>query len=268
MMGESSPMTPNKRILPYESSLEDRVTKRRRSLNTTDSPKLGITKSAKWRSDGNGRGPRQDSAVEGFGDESGDDVDQDDDTSSSGSDPDETSVERNSDEAQDSLGQPLKTSSDVEDDSSEEAEHIQTVPLAKKPPITAAGQSSDLRSKLSSFLPKLQKANADLLKSGEVMMKRLDEVEDDEEHYIEMNLGLGVLKEKKSDTRQTHGIKLSEDHRLSSDEDSDSGFMQRGAERNQVDPRMTPLRELMGGKQPSGKKPNIREIHSSSEAGL
>ena len=53
--------------------------------------------------------------------------------------------------------------------------------------------SSDLRSRLAAFLPRLKEANASLEQHGG--QEHIDRVSDDEEHYIEMDLGLGVLKE-------------------------------------------------------------------------
>jgi Domain of unknown function (DUF4598) len=53
---------------------------------------------------------------------------------------------------------------------------------------------SDLQSRIATFLPQLRKANEDLVNAEED--HRLDAVADDEDHYIEMDLGLGVLKEK------------------------------------------------------------------------
>ena len=60
----------------------------------------------------------------------------------------------------------------------------------------SAQPPADLKTRLAAFLPQLAKANATL--SGS---ERVDDAGDDEERYIEMNLGLGVLAEKQEDGR-------------------------------------------------------------------
>lgn len=50
----------------------------------------------------------------------------------------------------------------------------------------------DLRARLATFLPQISKANETLSDA-----QRIDDVGDDEQRYIEMNLGLGVLSERK-----------------------------------------------------------------------
>ncbi|TGZ84811.1 hypothetical protein EX30DRAFT_360799 [Ascodesmis nigricans] len=70
--------------------------------------------------------------------------------------------------------------------------------LAKKPKITSSpptftappGERSDLLSRLNEFLPELQAANATLDPS-----RNMEELDSEDEQYIEMNLGLGVLKQ-------------------------------------------------------------------------
>ncbi|KAJ9604320.1 hypothetical protein H2200_011154 [Cladophialophora chaetospira] len=62
---------------------------------------------------------------------------------------------------------------------------------------TVPPQGTDLQSRLQEFLPRLQQANAAL--DGMEDDKRLDEVSDDDEHYIEMDLGLGVLTEQEKE---------------------------------------------------------------------
>jgi len=83
-------------------------------------------------------------------------------------------------------------------------------------PVMAMLPTSDISSRLSTFLPQLKEANAALSPN---QISKLDEVSDDEEHYIEMNLGLGVLKEVKG---QSEGIKTMTDDSSSSDESSES----------------------------------------------
>ncbi|EED14863.1 conserved hypothetical protein [Talaromyces stipitatus ATCC 10500] len=113
------------------------------------------------------------------------------------------------------------SSSSEEDESEDEEEknhndtnkeNISYIPGRPKPQIMRPPsllQNSDLLSRISSFLPQLQAANADIeqrLASGETLDDMiLDNVKDDEDgggrEYIEMNLGLGVLKEKRKKRR-------------------------------------------------------------------
>ena len=57
-----------------------------------------------------------------------------------------------------------------------------------------ADPQPDLRTRLAAFLPKISEANEMLSESA-----RIDEVGDQEERYIEMNLGLGVLEKQDPD---------------------------------------------------------------------
>ena len=82
-----------------------------------------------------------------------------------------------------------------EDDSKDGA--LPSILPAGLPTRLAAAGNSDLRSRLQNFLPQLQQANAELEDADVLVEKRIDRVSDDEEHYIEMNLGLGVLGERK-----------------------------------------------------------------------
>ena len=103
------------------------------------------------------------------------------------------------------------SSSDSEDEDKDEhgdSEHDSSIGsdsdrdmIALRAPIkpsissaTATSGSLDLRSRIASFLPQLRKANEDLSTNDD---QRLDAVASDEDRYIEMDLGLGVLKEKK-----------------------------------------------------------------------
>ncbi|OKL55847.1 hypothetical protein UA08_08903 [Talaromyces atroroseus] len=88
-------------------------------------------------------------------------------------------------------------------------ESITYVPGRPKPKIQRIqlprpDDESGLMSRLSSFLPQLQAANADLERrlasGGNLQDMVLDDVREGEGQYIEMNLGLGVLKEKKKKT--------------------------------------------------------------------
>lgn len=97
------------------------------------------------------------------------------------------------------------SSSDGDDDDSEDADDedmatITTIGAPSKPPIRPSnliGRASDLRARLASLLPRMAEAN-EQLKNGEMEIS-MEDVEDGERH-IEMDLGLGVLEEKRDDT--------------------------------------------------------------------
>ncbi|KKY19372.1 hypothetical protein UCRPC4_g04532 [Phaeomoniella chlamydospora] len=130
--------------------------------------------------------------------------DDDDETSSSGAS--SINEDRSDDDSEDGLST-----------SSEQVVHLS--PATSKPGIRPLPQS-DLRSRLSSFLPQLRDANA-AWERGEAV-PRLDHVPDDEENYIEMNLGLGVLKQVKE---PSDGIKTT-----LTDDDSSSDAESEGSE--------------------------------------
>lgn len=67
-------------------------------------------------------------------------------------------------------------------------------------PSSTISASSDLPSRIAAFLPQLRKANEDLV--GAEADLRIDAVADDQDHYIEMDLGLGVLKERRRRRRR------------------------------------------------------------------
>ncbi|RPB23767.1 hypothetical protein L211DRAFT_838197 [Terfezia boudieri ATCC MYA-4762] len=60
--------------------------------------------------------------------------------------------------------------------------------------------TSEIFTRINTFLPELRAANAQLeseIVQGRISERRIEDVGEDEEQYIEMNLGLGVLEEKK-----------------------------------------------------------------------
>lgn len=264
-----------KRCLPAVSLSDSHLNKRRRRADTPDSSRLPSAL------------PKQEPTRSSNGDDAADGFDEDSETSSSSSEVDITSEEMGSSDDEEEIGSARLSnlspshshcpfnlseedelaqdllSSDDDSSSSEDYEIIQTVPPQKKPQISAVDPASDLRSKLSSFLPKLQKANVDLQNPVEALSKRLDEVPDDEEHYIEMNLGLGVLKEKRLRTLQAEGVKISGRRTTSSSEDSSSDSMEAGNLEYVAKVERTPLADLMGCKKPSKEKPSIQEVPGS-----
>ncbi|RAL07639.1 NOPCHAP1/New4 family protein [Aspergillus homomorphus CBS 101889] len=98
--------------------------------------------------------------------------------------------------------------------SSKPSDTIPRIPALPKPNIHRIQQTPDLLSRLSSFLPQMKTANEQLerdIAAGRAKDIRLDDAmdegedaDDDEDgqdgkRYIEMNLGLGVLEEKRPD---------------------------------------------------------------------
>lgn len=70
----------------------------------------------------------------------------------------------------------------------------------KKPEIKKPRVDSRLQSRLATLLPQMEKANAELDSEIQAKALQVDDVSDDEENYIEMNLGLGVLSEIKEES--------------------------------------------------------------------
>ncbi|BDD59714.1 hypothetical protein MAP00_004908 [Monascus purpureus] len=152
-----------------------------------------------------------------------------------------------------------------EDNGAESAETpIPYVPGRPKPRIYRVNQDSDILSRVSSFLPKLRSANEALqreIDAGRAKDVKLDEVDGDEEgQYIEMNLGLGVLEEKRDDNETD-----------TSEEDATSDTDVKGEEEEAKDsaaavsrpprPRESNiLGKLMGNKTARKNKPAIEEI--------
>ncbi|KAL4934684.1 NOPCHAP1/New4 family protein [Aspergillus undulatus] len=130
-------------------------------------------------------------------------------------------VDEDEDDYTSSSGSSLSSSSEDEDEDddacSERApdtlnknkdEGIPSLPALRKPNIRRLNPEPSLLSKLSAFLPQMKSANEDLqreIEAGRGRELRLDnEVDEDEDggegkggRYIEMNLGLGVLEEKR-----------------------------------------------------------------------
>ncbi|GAB7357192.1 hypothetical protein MBLNU459_g8178t1 [Dothideomycetes sp. NU459] len=87
-------------------------------------------------------------------------------------------------------------------DTGAEEDHIVTIGGPTKPAIRKPkADAFDLKAQLAAFLPQLAAANLELEKlraAGELEGARIDNVDENAEGgYIEMNLGLGVLEQKK-----------------------------------------------------------------------
>ncbi len=87
---------------------------------------------------------------------------------------------------------------------------------------------SDLKTRLAAFLPQMAKANQTLSES-----ERVDDVDEDEERYIEMELGLGVLAEK----QEAGDIRTKVPESAFSPEDDPSGELPPSLERMQERPQ-------------------------------
>ncbi|KOC13712.1 hypothetical protein AFLA70_73g004030 [Aspergillus flavus AF70] len=177
-----------------------------------------------------------------------DDSDDDDYTSSSGSDSDEDDVVDDEEDAQDR---------DVKSDNGSD-HSLPRIPAPQKPQIHRIEKNPDLLSRLSAFLPQMKSANDKLqqeIEAGRGKDLRLDEVDDEADgQFIEMNLGLGVLEEK----RPADGVAPS-----AKSEGSDEGLAYSYAESHPNAPSESNVLEtLMGNKDTtSSKKPTIEEMN-------
>lgn len=108
-------------------------------------------------------------------------------------------------------------SSDSEDDSTSgeessdgDGEESDSEVLSASQFATTPTPASSLHSRLQNLLPQLQRANAELERSGDVNSSRVDEISDDAEQYIEMDLSLGVLTEQGSGIEEMRILPSSE----------------------------------------------------------
>ncbi|KAK0664394.1 Uncharacterized protein DIS24_g835 [Lasiodiplodia hormozganensis] len=114
-----------------------------------------------------------------------------------------------------------------------------------------APPASSLSERLKAFLPQLAAANVELEKdraAGKLAQMSLENVGEDDEHYIEMNLGLGVLKEKDPN-------KMDSDSEMEEDSDDE---MDTGAD-DQTTREENILGKLMGKKKTKAG-PGIQEV--------
>lgn len=126
----------------------------------------------------------------------------------------------------------------------------QSAKFSTKPTV---GQVSDLQSRLQAFLPKLEKANAELENTDDVKQRRIDDVAEDDEHYIEMNLQLGVLSERKTGDKDGK-LKFRESGSEGEDEDDDEDDdVETSSDRGVIS-------TLKGEKARDGQKSRIEEI--------
>jgi hypothetical protein len=109
-------------------------------------------------------------------------------------DEDETTTSSGSDDSEDDEPSEVESSDEKEGVHDEEASAQQ---LARAP-----APEPDLKSRLQAFLPQLQQANSELESLGASHDRRIDQISDDADQYIEMDLGLGVLAEQEGETEE------------------------------------------------------------------
>jgi len=160
------------------------------------------------------------------------------------------------DDAQSSLSDSSEESSDAETDD-ENNERIVTLGGPKKPQMGtgALSDAQDLQSRLSVFLPQLAAANRSLDEDGGSY--NIEDIEDDEQH-IEMNLGLGVLEEKREDDTSSSD-ESSEDESELEEEDVDMPVSSGAAKREQSD-RDTHVMDKLLGQRRGLQKGGIAEV--------
>ncbi|KAL5366357.1 hypothetical protein BJX96DRAFT_160808 [Aspergillus floccosus] len=176
------------------------------------------------------------------------DDDDDDFTSSSGSDSNDEESDDDGEQGQsDDEHDQVKS-----DDGRDQA--LPRIPARQKPRIHHVKRDGDLLARISAFLPQMKNANDALqreIEAGRAKELRLDEVDDqDEGQYIEMNLGLGVLEEKRQGDD-------------SSDNTSDENLAKNTSAETNADSRTDSnvLGKLMGQEDdPSSNKPTIEEM--------
>ena len=78
--------------------------------------------------------------------------------------------------------------------------------------------NTSLKSRLARFIPQLKTANAELERDSASASLQLDHVSADQECYIEMDLGLGVLKQR-STPREVDGVQISKSYESESDDE-------------------------------------------------
>lgn len=157
-----------------------------------------------------------------------------------------------------------RRSSSGEEDNDTVKDAIVTVGGPRKPlmrlgsadDIVASPSAGVLRSRLATFLPQMVAANQELeslKRTGDLDKRRLDNVDDSEGRYIEMDLSLGVLEEKRNGAEAD-----------TSDSDS-SNTSRREAQSilstsQRTSKAADPMSKLMGQKRQAGRSAGIQEI--------
>lgn len=143
---------------------------------------------------------------------------------------------------------------------------IPTLRPKNQKPNFARPATSDLKSRLQTFLPQMAAANAELEKlaqEGGLEGKRLEDVGEGDE-YVEMELGLGVMEEKKEgddssdETSDESSDDSSEDSSEEDDDDDEKEQKKKQKEKEQKEKDI--LGRLMGHKQGREKAAGIQEV--------
>ncbi|KIW12021.1 hypothetical protein PV08_09295 [Exophiala spinifera] len=165
------------------------------------------------------------------------DTSESNETSSSGSSEDDTTSEEDSDDEED-----------------EETLGTSAVPDGR----VSVQPSDDIRSRLQAFLPQIQNANLALQNADDALERRIDNVSDSEEHYIEMNLGLGVLSERREEAIAITG---GDDGSATSDEaDAEDDVKEPNGGNDDLPVHDGILAALRGEKSTRGTKRNVEEL--------
>ncbi|KAJ5806487.1 uncharacterized protein N7503_004089 [Penicillium pulvis] len=164
-----------------------------------------------------------------------------DPTSSSGSSSSESDSEDSEDENESIHHEPKATPANTSS--------IPNISGRPKPQIHRIQGNSELLARLSAFLPQMKSANEELEKDIAAGKDVVMDDEDENKDYIEMNLGLGVLEEKR-DNGDASGDGAEDEAMggMEFDKKAKAGF----------DDDI--LEKLMGGKDLDADKPSIEEL--------
>ncbi|KAL2438448.1 hypothetical protein ABEF95_009144 [Exophiala dermatitidis] len=235
---EGPPPKRSKREAVEETGTKDMDKVDQQDSNVVSLKKTPSSKKVSTRQSPNQQQPTDDQESESESDQE----ETEETTSSSGSD--------ESDEDEHSEGE----DSDEENASSDDLDSslLSQGPLQRPTALPPIGERSGLKSRLQEFLPQLQKANADLGSSSDLLDKRIDHVDDGAEQYIEMNLGLGVLSEQQPG--KDDEVRLEPTTDTTTDEGS-------GAEQRTENPAEHVLARLRGEKaQKAANKRKVEEL--------
>ncbi|PLN84310.1 hypothetical protein BDW42DRAFT_162860, partial [Aspergillus taichungensis] len=184
------------------------------------------------------------------------DDDDDDPTSSSGSDSSDSDSESDHDAESNSESRTSDRHTDAQG-----SDVPPSVPGRPRPYIHRMKPDNGLLDRLSAFLPQMKSANEDLqreIEAGRGQDIRLDEVDEGGEgRYIEMNLGLGVLEEKRDGDNSDEEDE--KDHANNSTHPQNPETAAPGSQAKETDV----LGKLMGNQhhEASAEKPSIQEIN-------
>lgn len=138
------------------------------------------------------------------------------------------------------------------------AEGLLPKPTQKFSTKPTAEQASDLRSRLEAFLPRLEKANAELDDTDDISERRIDHVTEDDEHYIEMNLELGVLSERKDNSNDGQ-VKFRGASSEDEDEEEDV-YVSTGTRSAEAESEQGVISLLKGGRAQQKQKRMVEEL--------